>query len=46
VSNREKGNAIPDTFTEAQLANLATMLQSVREHIREATENPEQVPQE
>lgn len=43
MSNREKCNAIPDTFTEVQLANLATILQSVRERIREATENPEQV---
>lgn len=36
MSNREKCNAILDSFTEAQLVNVAAMLQSMKQAISDA----------
>lgn len=39
MSNREKCIAILDSFTEMQLANIATMLQAAKDAIAEAADD-------
>lgn len=39
MSNREKCIAIINSFTEVQLANIATMLQAARDAVNEAADD-------